>query len=1002
MEAKRIFKPTFFSIVFFFSCLMLFVSFSGSISAAGSEEQAKDAFNDLQVPFVQTDSTYRATLSDGFVHTEDGQLRYMLQGTEDSWEIVERFLSNNEVNPQSGMEAPTTVSRFMGDDPDNWERNLKTYRSIMYPQAFSGIDVKVEAKRGTVEKIYTVEPGAAPSRINMQLRGVASLRVHSNGDLVLKNNGRKVRMTAPVAYQIIDGERRPVDVHYDVRADDKYGFNVGAYNTDHPLIIDPLLDATYFGGGGADVGSSVVVAPDDSIYVGGHTTSSALATSGSYDETQNNQDFFIAKFSSDLSTLEAATYIGGSSTEREAGIALAGNGEVVIAGRTTSSDFPTHASTPDSTKAGDYDLAIARLSGDLSTFVGGSYYGGGATDYFEDIAVDSNGNAYVVGWGFSNDVTTTSGAYDETPGSGIDAYIAKFDGTIDNLSASSYLGYDSSDYAWGVVIDSSDDVYILGRTISSNFPTTAGAYDQTYNNRDGYIAKLSNDLTSLQASTFLSGSDIDEVERGVIADNGDLYVSLEVESGNFPTTPGAYQTSKSGGEDMGIARLSADLSTLKASTFFGGSSNELSDFGIASDSDNNIYVFGETRSSNLPTASADDNTLDGTSDMFFSVLNADLDNLIESTYIGGASDERTNNMTMDNNGDLLLVGQTFSNDFPTTSGVYQETYGGSGDFAIVRMKGQVSTSGSSGSSGGGSNFGQMIDVSVNILETFTCSNPMTTEVTVSSDNGTQYRMTDSIHYADFGEWKPLEGGNVTTTYTFQGEHTPGTEKKLYVEVRSQTGAKKVVEQTIVLEGLQCATQPEPDASETGEQNDGTKDQDDGSDTITDDTASFGKPVLPDNVDVYDLVKTESDPAVYYIGNDHKRHAFPNKHVFDSWGFDFDDVNVVPDHTVAFLTLGANMVYKPGVRPVTFRSTNDVYAVDNHGLLRHIAGPSVARTLYGEDWKDKVHDISVVFFNNYVILDDKINSGSDFDPSKLTDKVDHPSFIERVKIRKKDE
>jgi hypothetical protein len=984
---------SFLSILFctLFACAFLV---AGQASAAENvDRQAQAALADLQVPFVQSGDNYRARLSNGFVQAEEGGLRYILQDEDGGFQLVEEFNGDTDAVLKSGKQAPTKVSRFIGDDAKKWETGLDSYHSVIYENAFAGVDARVEVKRGTVEKIYDVAPGVSPDNISMTVRGASTISVNERGDLVLRNGEREVSMTAPVAYQVIDGERHDVEVEYALRGGERYGFDLGEYDTSHELVIDPILDATYLGGGSTDVGSGVVVAPDDSVYVSGHTASTSLATTGAYDETEDTQDFFVAKFSSDLTTLEAATYVGGGSADREADLALADNGDVVVFGRTFSSDFPTHGSTADATSNGGYDLAIARLSGDLTSFVGGTYYGGSGTDYPEEVAIDSNGNIFVVGWGFSSNMPTTGGAYDTSAGSGIDTYIGKFDSGLDNLTASTYLGYNSSDYGMGLLLDDSDNLYVFGRTFSSNFPTTAGAYDQTYSFRDGYVAHLSNDLTSLQASTFLSGFTSDEITRGVIADNGDLYVIGYANSSNYPTTGGAYQTSKAGNSDVVISRLTADLTTLVASTFLGGSDDEEfgvgTGFGIAADSDNNIYAFGGTDSNDFPTASAEDGTLGGNSDMFFSVLNEDLSTLVESTYVGGSNDESTNNMTMDNNGDLLLVGYTFSNDFPTTTGAYDETHGGSGDFAIVRMEGQLSSSGSNNNTGGGTNFDQIVDANITAENIPTCESPLRVEVTIESGNVTEYRMTDSVHYADFGSWKDLpDDGQVD--FTLQEPHEPGEERTLFVQVQSGQGFEQTYEKRVTMEGVEC---DEDEGEETGKDvPDESESEDEAKESETD--SNFGKPVLPDNVDVDDLLKTEDDSAVYYIGDDHKRHAFPNKSVFDSWGFSFDDVKIVPDHTVAFLVLGPNMTYKPGITPVTFRSTNKVYAVDEHGVLRHINGPSVARALYGEGWKDKVRDISVVFFNDYIVGKETIDSSDEYSPEKLKSAVVRPTFTGR--------
>jgi hypothetical protein len=126
-------------------------------------------------------------------------------------------------------------------------------------------------------------------------------------------------------------------------------------------------------------------------------------------------------------------------------------------------------------------------------------------------------------------------------------------------------------------------------------------------------------------------------------------------------------------------------------------------------------------------------------------------------------------------------------------------------------------------------------------------------------------------------------------------------------------------------------------------------------------------------------------AVYYIGSDGKRHAFPNEKVYFTWYTGFSGVVEVSDSVMATFALGKNVTYRPGVKMVKFATVPQVYAVTRYGVLRWVKTEALANTLYGSSWNLKIDDISDAFFANYSFGAD-INSISDYNPSAETASV----------------
>ena len=228
--------------------------------------------------------------------------------------------------------------------------------------------------------------------------------------------------------------------------------------------------------------------------------------------------------------------------------------------------------------------------------------------------VDAAGNAYVVGVTQSPNFPTTAGAFDRTGSASndLDVFVTKINATGTALIYSTFVGGTNFEWGRGIAIDAANNVYVTGQTKSSNFPTTGGAFDRTFNvdtcprcgidQYDAFVFKLNAAGSSLVYSTFLGGFDIDDGLAIAVDTAGSAYVTGETGSSNFPTTTGAISRVKSGAFDAFVTKLNPAGSALVYSTYLGGSEV---DFGqriaLSRDGTNNAYVVGSTRSPNFPT-----------------------------------------------------------------------------------------------------------------------------------------------------------------------------------------------------------------------------------------------------------------------------------------------------------------------------------------------------------------------------------------------------------------
>lgn len=341
----------------------------------------------------------------------------------------------------------------------------------------------------------------------------------------------------------------------------------------------------------------------------------------------------------------------------------------------------------------EYGFTIAKYDNKrelvIDPLLASTYLGGFESDYGNSIAIDSGKNVFVAGYTKSSDFPTTAGTLDNSYSNG-DIFVSKLNADLTQLLASTFLGGSSDDYVRSLVIDSNKNIYMAGQTSSSDFPTTVDTCDTSKNGfSDGFLVRLSSDLTHLLSSTFLGGSSDDSVHSVTVDPSGIiLCVTGRTLSSDFPVTPGSYDTRYKNG-DVFVSKLTWNLTRILASTFLGGTNN---DFGnsIAIDSNRNIFVGGDTWSSDFPVS---DNAYDssfngGFGDVFVSKLNWDLTQVLASTYLGGATDDSANSIAIDPRGNIYVAGETESLDFPTTHSAYETSFR-NGDAFVSRLNGNL-------------------------------------------------------------------------------------------------------------------------------------------------------------------------------------------------------------------------------------------------------------------------------------------------------------------------
>ena len=311
-----------------------------------------------------------------------------------------------------------------------------------------------------------------------------------------------------------------------------------------------------------------------------------------------------------------------------------------------------------------------------------TYLGGSGIDHLNAIALDGDNNIYVTGQTSSTDFPVTAGVFQPSINSThANAFVAKMNSNATTLVYSTYLGGSSSDSGHAIAVDSNKNAYVGGQTSSQNFPVTEGAFQTTSGstNFNGFVTKIDPTGAALVYSTYLGGAGDDRI-LGIALDNSNnAYLVGAASSSNFPTTPGAFQTTQGGSGGGFITELNSSGSALVYSTLLEGS-NGASLQAIALDTSNNAYLVGQTTSTDFPvTAGVLQNKLKSSigSNVFVTKLNSNGTGLIYSTYLGGSGLDIGNALSFDQaSQDLYVTGNTSSTDFPTTAGAFQTTIQG--------------------------------------------------------------------------------------------------------------------------------------------------------------------------------------------------------------------------------------------------------------------------------------------------------------------------------------
>lgn len=591
--------------------------------------------------------------------------------------------SNPLVKAIPDKKEPGYNNYFYGDDASKWASDCKIYGAVTYQNMYPGIDVRYYSDAsGRLKYDIIVKPGADASKIVMAYEGVDKLSV-KNKELVIATSVGEIRELYPYTYEIGENKRKELDCRYVVR-NNKVSFDVADRNPNATLVIDPTLIFSSLTGSSLDNwGATATYGPDGSFFSGGIVFGGNGAfpvSAGAFqqtfgggvldDETNSPYDIAILKLSSNGSTRLYGTYLGGSGNEQPHSMVCDAQGNLTVAGRSSSANYPR--TTPQVGPGGQYDIVITKFNAAGTALIGSVKIGGTRDDginirakyispkgvdalrrnYGDDgrseVILDNAGNILLASCTQSNNFPVTSGVFQSTFGGGRqDGTVIKFNANLSTVLFSSYFGGSGDDACFVLAVNPiTNNVYVAGGTNSQDLPgdKTGVLFGSNQGTVDGFVTQIAPSGNTIIKTTY-AGTPSEDMIYGIQFDKQGFPYIMGTSLGTWPILNAAYNRP---GSRQFVAKLQPDLSNFVYSTTYGTVSPipNISPVAFLVDRCENVYISGWGGSTNTgqqyPSAGTlgmDVNTNftgnggDG-NDFYFIVLKKDAASLLMGAFFG--------------------------------------------------------------------------------------------------------------------------------------------------------------------------------------------------------------------------------------------------------------------------------------------------------------------------------------------------------------------------------
>lgn len=619
--------------------------------------------------------------------------------------------ANPTTRPAGEQPTRADSNYLLGADSSRWIAHVPNYSRVAYPGIYPGVSLVFYGRDGELEHDFNLAPGADPAAISFRMEGAQRVELSPEGNLRIASAAGSLVLRKPTAYQEVGGKPTHVDASFLLARDGRVSFRVGSYDRSRPLVIDPVLTfSTYLDGGATDNITAVTTDGSGNIYLTGFTTSTDFPTIKPLQPASgcglDACDYvFITKLDPTGKTLIYSTYLGGGFLDFGGAIAVDAQGDAIVAGISSSSNFPRAGSLPARSSRSDCYF-IASLTPDGSAFNYSGLIGGSQGEYAPNngrLAVDTAGNAYLAG--VTDDVTfpitpgTLSPTFSGYPTS--ITFLMKVAPSGQLLYSTVIPGnaaYNAGDVFTNLFSPTAISVDAFGQAIVAGsggvgLPTTPGVVAANYPNATvnagsgeaGFLLQLNATASAMNYATYIPGTDL--VGGMAIDSKGNFYLAGETAETNLPTSATAYQKTVTVGREGGIEsgyiiELNPQVTSILAATYLNGTNSSINQGtslgALALDSHGNVFVGGLTGSADFPlqdplTAEWVNSTVEA--NMVLATLPPDLSSLSFGSYLSSADGTYPGSLlaalTVDASDNFIVAGTTYATDFPTTAGSFQ-------------------------------------------------------------------------------------------------------------------------------------------------------------------------------------------------------------------------------------------------------------------------------------------------------------------------------------------
>lgn len=556
--------------------------------------------------------------------------------------------------------------------------HVRSFEKVNIKNVYPNIDWVLYITEGKLKYDFVVNPGGIVSDIKIKYEGAEKLNLKPDGSIDIHTPMGKINEGIPYSYQANMEDTKTVSSKFVKLDNGILGFNVGDYNGQNLLVIDPsIVWATYYGGSTNDFSQSCTNDLAGNVYMAGYTQSTNNISSGGFqDSLLGNYDAFLVKFASNGIRLWA-TYYGGSGDEQGQSCSANSTGNIYLAGYTNSVSGIASGGYQNIYGGGPSDAFVVKFDS-AGNRVWATYYGGIDRDEGLYSSIDAVSNVYLTGGTASVDSIAFAGFQNIYGGGVSDAFLVKFDSSGNRLWAT-YYGGPNHDDSRSCISDVLGNVYITGYTQSLNNIASGGFQNVNGGNGDAFLTKFDSNGAQLWA-TYYGGSSNDYGTSCSADAAGRVYLAGWTGSQN-DIASGGFQNVFGGVYDAFLVKFESNGNRLWA-TYYGGNDVDYG-YSCSSDASGNVFLTGNTQSQSGISFGGFQNTIGGGDAAY--IVNFDNNgNRLWASYFGGNNNDVAASCITDTFGNVYVAGFTLSPS-GVSSGGFQNTFGGGVDAFLVKI-----------------------------------------------------------------------------------------------------------------------------------------------------------------------------------------------------------------------------------------------------------------------------------------------------------------------------